>query len=273
MRKHTVFFLSDHTGITVEKLGHSLLTQFDNLEFHRIRIPYINTMEKARETHDNINMISEQNQQQPIVVSSIIDARIRGVIQQANGVFFDFFDSFIPAMEKLLGQQATWHQGRTHGFVDQSIYHARIDAVDFSLKNDDGGNISQYDKADLILVGVSRSGKTPTCLYMAMQFGINAANYPFDEIDLAAQTLPQAVKEFRNKLFGLTINPALLQKIRMERLPSSRYASLNQCQHEISSAEELYQLQGIPFLDTSTVSIEEIATMIMDRMQLVRRRI
>ena len=273
MSKYTIFFLSDHTGITVEKLGHSLLTQFEDLKFTRIRVPYINTLEKARETYDKINVVFAQNGQQPIVVSSIIDTQLRSIIQQAECIFFDFFDTFIPPMEQFLGQSAAWAQGRTHGLVNQTIYHARIDAVDFSLRNDDGANIRQYDKADLILVGVSRTGKTPTCLYLAMQFGINAANYPFDEHDLTSQRLPKAISPYRNKVFGLTIDANQLQMIRKERLPNSRYATINQCRNEIVSSEELYHLQRIPFIDTTAISIEEIATTIMEKMKLERRKI
>jgi regulator of PEP synthase PpsR (kinase-PPPase family) len=271
MSKQTVFFLSDHTGITVEKLGHSLLTQFDGIEFTRIRVPYINNQQKATETLKKINAAYTQNQQQPIVISSIIDAPIRSIIQQANCIFFDFFDTFIPPMEKALGQSAAWAKGRAHGLINQSIYHARIDAVDFTLKNDDGANIRHYDKADLILVGVSRTGKTPTCLYLAMQFGLHAANYPLNEDDLTSCSLPKAISAYRNKVFGLTIDAHQLQMIRRERLPESRYATINQCRQEITAAEELYQLMRIPFIDTTTISIEEISTLLMDKMQLPTR--
>lgn len=273
MYRHIVFFLSDHTGITVEKLGHSLLSQFEDLRFIRMRIPYINSTDKAQDTHDKISAVYRKTGEKPIVISSIIDKDLKQIIQQCDCIFFDFFDAFIPAMEQALGESATLIKGRTHSMHDQEIYHSRIDAVNYTLANDDGANIKHYDEADIILIGVSRSGKTPTCLYLALQFGINAANYPLVEPDLESLELPKPLQKYKNKVFGLTIDANRLQKIRQERLPDSRYAATQQCRNEIAASEELYLLRKIPFINTATISIEEIATTIMDRMTLLRRKI
>lgn len=273
MQKRTVFFLSDHTGITVEKLGHSLLTQFAELEFDRIRIPYINSPQKAERTRNRITEVSERSSCKPLVFSSITDDDLRKTIQQSDAFVLDFFDTFIAPLEAALHMTSSHAKGKAHGLVNYDTYHSRIDAVNFSLNNDDGSNVRHYDKADLILIGVSRSGKTPTCLYLALQFGLNAANYPLTDNELETTQLPKAVKPHRRKVFGLTINPEQLQRIRQERRPGSRYASRAQCQKEVTAAEELYHLQNIPCINTTAVSIEEIATTVVEEMGLDLRKI
>ena len=271
MTQQIVFFLSDHTGITVEMLGRSLLTQFEGLEFFSICVPYIDDLKKTRDTQARINEVFKQTKRKPLVVCSMIDRESKKIIQQSECFFLDLFDAFIPSMEKALGRPASYARGRTHGLLHQRAYHSRIDAVDFSLSNDDGANVRNYDDADLILIGVSRTGKTPTCLYMALQFGVRAANYPLTGIDLESQQLPKAIRSYKNKVFGLTIDADHLQTIRKERLPESSYATVNQCRKEITASEELYHMQRIPFINTTAISIEEIATTIIEILKLERR--
>jgi [pyruvate, water dikinase]-phosphate phosphotransferase / [pyruvate, water dikinase] kinase len=271
MTQYNVFFLSDHTGITVEMLGRSLLTQFEDVDFCSHCIPYIDDLKKIKETRDKINAVYRKTNQKPLVLCSMIDGQLKEIIQQSDCFFLDLFDLFIPGMEKALGRSATFARGRTHGLLHQPVYHSRINAVDFTLANDDGANLRNYDDTDLILIGVSRTGKTPTCLYMALQFGIRAANYPLTDIELESQQLPKALRSYRNKIFGLTIDADHLQSIRKERLPNSSYATINQCRQEITAAEELYQIQHIPFINSTAISIEEIATNIMVLLKLQRR--
>lgn len=273
MDKQTVFFLSDHTGITVEKLGHSLLTQFDQLQFHQISVPYINSQSKAEQTRDLINEVHSVGDTKPIVFSSITDNAIRKVIQQSQGIVFDFFDTFIDPLEQALKLSASHNTGKVHSLTNQDQYHLRMDAVNYSLANDDGANIKNYDEADVILIGVSRTGKTPTCLYLALQFGISAANYPLTEEDFQSTRLPIPLKDYRKKLYGLTIDLEQLYRIRQKRRPDSRYASKRQCQKEITVAEELYQIENIPSINTTTVSIEEIATKIVNELGFERGNI
>ena len=271
MEKRTVFFLSDHTGITVEELGRSLLTQFEGLEFNRIRIPYVNSRLKAELTRDRINQVSRGKLQKPIVFSSVSDYALRELILQSDAYVLDFFDAFISPLEKALDMTSSHAEGKTHGLINHERYHSRINAVNYSLTNDDGANSGHYDKADVILIGVSRSGKTPTCLYLALQFGFNTANYPMTEDDLETTELPKGIKPYHAKVIALTISPDQLQRVRQERRPDSIYASLARCQKEVAAAEELYLMQKIPVINTTAVSIEEIATSIVEELGLERR--
>ncbi len=272
-QKRTVFFISDRTAITAETLGQSLLTQFEHIEFTQITLPFIDTIEKAEQAVVRVNESVDASGIRPIVFSTLIDPDIRKVIVGSKGVFFDFFDTFIKGLEQEFHVESAHAIGRYHSVADNRAYGIRIDAVNFALSNDDGITTKNFDKADIILIGVSRTGKTPTCLYLGLQYGIYAANYPLTEEDLLNRTLivPRPVSSFPEKLYGLTIDPERLQAIRTERRPNSRYASLKQCRMEIFKSESLFQSEKIPFLNTTTVSIEEIAATILHHKRLMRR--
>lgn len=269
--KRTVFYLSDRTGITVETLAHSLLTQFEGIEFEKVNCPYLDSPEKAYEVVYRINEAAVRNGARPLLFSTLIDPHVRGIIGGSNGLLIDFFDAFILPLETELGVRSSHAVGRSHGVGNYSAYKARIDAVNFALTNDDGATTRHYPEADIVLVGVSRTGKTPTCLYFALQYGILAANYPLTEEDFTSTDLPGALTAHRQKLYGLTIQPERLQQIRHERRPDGRYATLEQCQSEVRQAEALCQREKIPMIDTSAMSIEEITTTIMHRAGLARR--
>jgi len=269
--KRAAFFLSDKTGITAEMMGQSLLTQFNTIVFEKTSLPYIDTVEKAQQAVVKINEAAERLGNFPLLFSTLIDKDIREAIKQSEGKFYDLFDTFTPLLEEELEIPSTQVAGQTHGIRAYDIYKSRIDALNFSLNNDDGITIQNFKDADIILIGVSRSGKTPTCLYLALQFGIFAANYPLIDDDLQRLTLPAELKAYRNKLFGLTISPERLQHIRQERRPNSRYAEYQQCKQEISIVEKMFRAEQISFLDASAASIEEIATSILQMTNLANR--
>lgn len=265
------FFISDGTGITAETLGESLLSQFENIEFQYVTLPYVDSQEKAKEAATQIKKSSEETGMTSIVVDTIVDKEIRQIIDSAGGFKVDIFATFLSPLEKELGIKSSYTVGRPSDYAYSSDYLDRISAVNFALDNDDGARTRHYKDADVILVGVSRSGKTPTCLYMAMQFGIKAANYPFTEEDMDNFVLPKHLQEFRNKLFGLTIDPERLSAIRNERRANSRYASIKQCYHEVDEVEHLFQREDIPYLNTTAASVEEISTRIMALTGLKRK--
>ncbi len=269
--RRSVFFLSDHTGITAETLGRSLLTQFEGLELSQTSWPFLDSLEKAESAVSRINRAARDDDCRPLVFSTIVDPEVRKVVLTCRGVVFDFFDAFNDRLESELGQPALHVTGRSHGIRDFQQYTARIDALNFALSNDDGLMASNYPASDIILLGVSRSGKTPTCLYLALQYGVLAANYPLTEDDLEAGLLPKALTPYRNRLFGLTIDPIRLHRIRTERYPDSRYSQLGQCQFEIETVESLYRREAVPFLNTTSMSIEEIAATILQRAGIQRR--
>jgi regulator of PEP synthase PpsR (kinase-PPPase family) len=271
MNRRTVFFVSDQTGVTAETMGHSLLTQFDGLDFRQVTLPFIATTDKAEEAVRKINATGAADGLRPVVFSTLVQEDLRSIVKRSNGLFLDFFDAFLGPLEGELQVKSSERAGRAHGIADQLVYSTRIDATNFALAADDGALTADYERADVILIGVSRSGKTPTCIYMAMQYGVYAANYPFTEDDFESKQLPTMVRAHTSKLFGLTITPSRLQQIRNERRPGSRYASISQCDFEVRSAENLFHRHGIPSLDTTECSIEEIASRIIERKGIERR--
>lgn len=264
----TAFFISDRTGITAESLGHSLLSQFEGIKFNRVRLPFMDTVEKARDAVTQINEAAISDGKRPLVFSTLILPAVRNIIEQSDALFLDLFEMFIVPLEAELGVSSSHAVGRSHA-ADKN-YNSRMDAVNYALNHDDGGITRDLHLADIILIGVSRCGKTPTSLYLAMQFGISAANYPLVPEDFASESLPQTLIPLHRKLHGLTIRPERLQQIRTERSPNSRYAALENCQTEVRQAESLMRMANIPFLDVTTMSIEEIATTIMHQTGLKR---
>lgn len=270
--KRTAFFISDGTGLTAEGLGNSLLAQFEKIEFERITVPYIDDEEKARELVARINKVAEEDDARPVVFDTIVQANIRSIISEANGFMVDIFGTFLHPLEQELQASSSYTVGKSHAISNETNYEKRIHAVNFALDNDDGARTRHYDEADLILVGASRSGKTPTCLYLALQYGVKAANYPITDDDLDDQQLPEVLRAYRDKIFGLTIEPERLATIRNERRPNSRYSSMKQCMHEVEEIESMYRRERIPFMNTTTSSVEEIATRIMVTTGLQRIR-
>jgi len=269
--RRSAFFISDRTGITAESLGNTLLTQFDTLEFKRETIPFVDTIEKAQEVAARIMNCADSDQHRPLVFSSIVNPEVRAAVKVDGALCIDFFETFIGQIESELVQRASLSVGRAHGMINEEKYDSRIEAVNFSLTHDDGVKLKDLDEADVILVGVSRSGKTPTCLYLALQYGIRAANYPLTPEDLGSPTLPKMLLPFRHKLFGLTIDPARLHNIRTERRPDSKYASMENCRSEVNEAESMFRHHGVSFISTTHKSIEEIATNILHKANLKRR--
>ncbi|MCQ9616297.1 kinase/pyrophosphorylase [Paenalcaligenes niemegkensis] len=269
--ERTVFVVSDSTGITAETFSHSVLSQFQQFEFEALRIPFIDTIEKAQAVADRINKTAEEQGQRPLVFSTLVDPKMATIIGAANCTFLDLFGSFVRHIERALGVKSTRSVGRSHSNGLSKQYNNRIEAINFSLAHDDGQYVQGLEQADVILVGVSRCGKTPTSLYLAMQYAVKAANYPLIPEDFERGTLPATLLPYRKKLFGLSILPDRLAEVRNERRPDSTYSSLKQCINEVADAERLMRIEGIPWLSTTTRSIEEISTKILEEVGLNRR--
>ncbi len=267
----SAFFVSDRTAITAEMLGHSLLTQFDGLSLHETTLPFIDTLDKAQEAVQKINAAAAADGVRPIIISTLANTEIATAVGRANALFLDCFQIFIAPLENELGARASHAIGRTHNVNDIVNYYKRMESVNYTLSHDDGVSTRDLSEADVILVGVSRCGKTPTCLYLSMQFGIRAANYPFIPEDFGSRQLPASLRALRGKLYGLSITPTRLQRIRSERRPNSTYADLQNCEYEVREAEALMRRENIPFLDATSKSVEELATTIMQQAKLERR--
>lgn len=267
-QERTVVFVSDGTGITAETLGHSLLSQFEGIRFKQVRIPFIDSEVKAISARQKIDDIASYDGQKPIVFSTLVNSVINNVVKQANSVFMDLFLTFVEPLEKELNIKSTHRIGRSHTIADNGQYKNRIEAINYTLAHDDGQIHTDLQDADVILVGVSRSGKTPTSLYLAMQYGIKAANYPLIPEDFERGQLPTALLPFKTKAFGLSISPERLSEIRNERRPGSQYASLENCQHEVKAAEFMMRRERIDWLSSTSKSIEEISTTILQHLNL-----
>ena len=264
-----VFYVSDGTGITAETIGHSLLTQFAGSRFHTDRLPFVDTPDKAREAAYRIREAGLKAGSRPIVVNSCVDASLTTLLAESGALMLDVFAPFIEPLERELGQTRQGRVGQAHGMVDFDAYHRRINAMNYALAHDDGVSMD-YSEADLILVGVSRAGKTPTCVYLALHHGVRAANYPLTEEDLESDRLPPKLRPHRAKIFGLTIDPTRLQQIRQERRPNSRYAQLDTCKREVATAEAMFRMEGIPVLSTTHASIEEISSRVLEDLGINR---
>lgn len=271
MAQRTVFFISDQTGVTAETLGHSLLTQFVNTDFRQVTVPFVDSEQKAHDLKRKIDAAAVGDETRPIVFSSLVHENLRVILQESAGLYLDIFDAFVGTLEAEFKTTASHEAGRAHGMSDTDTYMKRIEATNYALANDDGGMTRNYEQADVILLGVSRSGKTPTCLYLALQYGVYAANFPLTDDEFESGKLPEKLMSNRHKLYGLTINPKRLQQIRRERRSAGKYASAQQVNFELRAAAAIFKRFSIPYIDTTEFSIEEIASRILETTGVERR--
>lgn len=271
--KRTVFIISDGTGITAETFSHSVLSQFESVEFKQVRVPFVDSQEKVDDAIRRINEAAGREEGLPIAFTTLVDAELSARVKTANAMFMDLFAGFVEPLEHNLGVKSSHSIGKSHKGGSSAEYRNRIDAINYSLSHDDGQFVKDLAKADVILVGVSRCGKTPTSLYLAMQYGVKAANFPLIPEDFERGSLPSTLMPFRHRLFGLTIQPDRLAEVRHERRPNSKYASIEQCRYEVMEAERLMRMEGIPSLSTTTKSIEEISTTVLQEINLERQMV
>ncbi len=257
-----VFFVSDHAGITAEIIGKSLLSQFPDVKFTYTSLPFVDTPDKVELTATSLREAWVTSGLRPLVFSTLTDVRARERIESSGALVLDIYGEFAGPLERELGRTAIPLRGRTHGIDDHTGYHARIDALNYTLATDDGLNTEKYALADLILLGVSRSGKTPVALYLAMQYGLRVANYPLTAETFELPGLPACLQAHKARLRGLTLRPERLAQIRSERRPNSRYASLETCREELARATALMRAEAIPIIDTTQRSVEEIAALL-----------
>ena len=269
-QKRTVFIVSDHTGITAEALSRSLLAQFEGIEIDKRMCPFITTKEDAEALLLEIKAVALTSEERPLIFSTIADPKICAIIQQADALEIDIFRGFLQNLATELKQEPQRRIGHYHGLSgieDIQRYQARMDSLEFALATDDGLGERRYAEAGVILMGVSRTGKTPTCLYLALQNGIRAANYPLTDEDFSKTGLPKQLEAHKHLLFGLTIEPQRLHEIRKVRRPDSEYASQKQCNYEVRWAENLYKQMGIPIINTTASSVEEISSSLMVKLK------
>ena len=257
-----VFIVSDGTGITAENFSQSILAQFE-ATFKHIRVPFVDSPEKAHDAVSSINQAASKYGVQPIVFTTLVNPELNQIVGKANGLILDMFQTFVAPLEQALGVKSTHAMNRLHHNADTEAYKNRIEAINYSLAHDDGQSNRNLAEADVILVGISRVGKTPTSLYLAMQYGMKAANYPLIPEDFERGQLPKDLIPYRNKIFGLMIDAERLSEIRNARRPGSNYAKLENCRYEINEATAMMKKESIPWVATTSKSIEEIATTVL----------
>jgi [pyruvate, water dikinase]-phosphate phosphotransferase / [pyruvate, water dikinase] kinase len=264
MPNRSVFFVSDGTGITAETFGNSILAQFPAKPRH-VRRPFIDSTAKAQSVVEEVNRTAAHEGKRPIVFITLVRDDVRDIVAgpECKGLVLDMFRTFVEPLETEFGVKSNHRVGRFSDAAKSEEYNERIEAINFALAHDDGQSAKNLAIADVILVGVSRSGKTPTSLYLAMQHGIKAANYPLIPEDFERGQLPGSLAPYKAKCFGLTIDPERLAQIRHERRPGSKYASIDNCRYEVAEAERMMRREGIDWLSSTHKSIEEIATTIL----------
>ncbi len=261
-----VFIVSDGTGITAENFSQSILAQFE-ATFKQVRVPFVDSVDKAYDAVNSINQAASKYGVQPIVFTTLVNAELNSIVSKANGLILDMFQTFVAPLEAALGMKSTHAMNRLHHNADTEAYKNRIEAINYSLAHDDGQSNQNLVEADVILIGISRVGKTPTSLYLAMQYGLKAANYPLIPEDFERGQLPKDLVPYRQKIFGLMIDAERLSEIRNERRPGSNYAKLENCRYEINEATAMMKKQSIPWVMTTSKSIEEIATTVLQAMK------
>ena len=263
--RRTIYYVSDGTGITAETIGHSVLTQFDGVDFDTYRIPFVDDEIKARAATLRIKASHAHDGLRPIVINTIMDQKLSDMVAESGAFMVDVFAPFLGPLEIELSAKRSPRVGKAHGLTNFTEYEARINATNYALTHDDGIDVN-YGDADVILVGVSRVGKTPTCLYMALHYGVKAANYPLTEDDLDKLELPRRLVPYRQRLYGLTIEAQRLAQVREARRPGSKYAQLEQCRWELAQADKLFRRETIAVQNTTHTSIEEIASKILSQL-------
>jgi len=259
----TVFFVSESTGITAETLGHSLLSQFPHIEFTYHQRSFVDTEKKAHKLAEEIAETTKAEGFKPLVFATMPETQINQILKDSDCHYYEVFESILDKIGQDLHTEPTRESGLSHGLVNEKSYDARIDALNYTLMHDDAMVLKTLHEADVIIIGVSRSGKTPTSLYLALKFGIKAANYPITDDDFDRDELPKVLLENKDKLVATTIKAKRLQQIREKRRPNSQYSSLQTCKSEIKKAHKLYERYGLEPLDVTTQSIEELAAQIV----------
>jgi regulator of PEP synthase PpsR (kinase-PPPase family) len=265
-----VFFLSDSTGISAETMGNALLIQFPGLRFERTVIPFISSVEEARSVVARLDQALDSSPRTPLVFTTAASDEVRLELRRTRCPLIDFFDLHMQQVEAILGTPGERLAARLHGVVDIQRYNSRMQAIEYTIEHDDGQSVRSLEKADVILVAPSRCGKTPTAMYLALQHGLFVANYPIVDEDLEVTELPRPVRQLRQRCFGLMTSPQRLSAVRQERRPGSQYASLEQCTFELRRTEAMFKRHGLPVVDSSTKSVEEISTMILQRLKTMR---
>ena len=264
-----VYYVSGSTAILAEDMGKALLAQFHGIRFREEKIPFIHTPDDAKKALAHI--LRQSDGTQPLLFCTIMDQATRDVFNCPQVQFFDIFLNTLEALEKALESKALREPGYSRHFTISKM-DKRVDAIHFSLEHDDGTRTAEYDEAEIILIGVSRSGKTPVSIYLATHMELKAANFPLTSDHLEHYELPKDIVRNRKRVVGLTSSPQYLHNIREKRYAGSSYASLANCTRELQQAKQLFMRHNIKILNVEGRSIEEIAVQAIQAIGLAKKQ-
>ena len=267
MHTYNLHLVSDSTGETVNTIARACIVQFEGVEVEEHIWPMVRTKKQLED------ICAEIEAEPGLVMFTLLDGALRNQLQSfCRGVripCISVLDPFIAAFGSYLGVESRGLPGRQHAM--DSEYFDRIDAMNFVMHHDDGQAVGNLKEAQVILVGVSRTSKTPTCVYLANR-GIKAANVPI----VPNAPLPEALTNAKHALVvGLTEDPVRLVQVRRNRLrmsqdePDTEYTSLESVKAEVAAARRLFNKHGWPVIDVTRRSIEETAAAVL---QLLAQR-
>ena len=261
MKNLHLHLVSDATGETINNVARACLVQFPEVEPIEHNWSMVRSERQLRKVLDGIGA------NPGLVLFTFVDDSLRGVLEEgcrAQGIpCIAVLDPVLGALANFFHMQARHIPGRQH--MLDSEYFARIEAMNYVMAHDDGQMTRDLDKADVVLVGVSRTSKTPTSLYLANR-GVKVANVPY----VPNVPLPPEIDTLKRPLIvGLTCDPQALVQVRRNRLrmindtDETSYTDIDTVRDEVTSARQLFARQGWPVLDVSRRSIEETAAAIM----------
>jgi regulator of PEP synthase PpsR (kinase-PPPase family) len=241
-----IYYISDSTGIMATNLGQALICQFPEINFYEEKFPFILTVKQARKT------------------------KVREVFDSPEVEFFEAYGLFLERLETCLEAEAVREPGFARHANDMAMTK-RVEAIHYCLGHDDGTKESEYDEADIILLGVSRSGKTPVSVFLATQMGLKSANFPLTSEYLDQYRIPEQIRQNKDRAVALTTSPEQLHSAREKRYPNSKYSRIATCREELKQAEQIYVKNKIPIVSSAGKSIEETATQVMQELGISKK--
>ena len=270
--KYQISLISDSTGETLERIFLALKSQFSDFDYEKEEYVFVRTENQVDKIIEN-----NKNKKNSIILYTIVETKLAKYIsykcEQGNIPSFSILGNLILNFSKLLNQKAT-HTPSAQHVLDED-YYKRIEAIHFSIAHDDGMRVEDIEKADIILLGVSRTSKTPTSIYLANR-GYKTLNIPLVE----SQNIPSLLKEKSSYfcVIGLSVEPQRLSDIRSNRLEVMKeskianYSDLNFIQNEIKNSKKLFKKYNWPVIDVTRKSVEETAASIIRVFDIKKRK-
>jgi regulator of PEP synthase PpsR (kinase-PPPase family) len=263
-----IHLVSDSTGETLNAMARAVCARFENV------LPIEHYYALVRSPRQLERALADIEDAPGMVMHTIVDDTLRAALEEGcrrlDMPCIAALDPLVSALSRYLGAALTRRVGAQHAL--DTDYFNRMDALNYAIGHDDGQGGQELDQADVVLVGVSRTSKTPTCIYLAHR-GIRAANFPL----VPGRPVPEALSRLSSALVvGLTISPDRLIQIRRNRLLSLKesrdtaYTDTEAVREEVVQARRLYERQGWPVIDVTRRSVEETAAAILNLLQSTR---